>query len=87
MVTRSTGPVEVKTFESKSLVERIDTNWRKGLCQLPVQKDFPRLATGLEIVNGNTNYLVCSSLLISFIDLPLLSEQQVSHGRLIYTSH
>jgi len=50
--------MELKASETKSLADRIAANWKKSLTELPVQKDFPRLAGGLEIVNGNTNYLI-----------------------------
>lgn len=47
-----------KPPDERPLREQVETIWRRGLHQLPVFKDFPRLAGGFEIVNGTTKKMV-----------------------------
>jgi hypothetical protein len=44
--------------DERPLVEQVETIWKRGLHQLPVYKDFPRLAGGFEIVNGNSKKII-----------------------------
>lgn len=44
--------------DSRSLLERVQAIWDKGLLNLPVHKDLPRLTGGFEIANGTTKQLV-----------------------------
>ena len=44
--------------EQRSILEWTRDIWKRPLDILPVHKDFPRLSSGLEIVDGDTNQIV-----------------------------
>ena len=50
-------------IDDRPLKERVETIWKRNLHNLPVYKDFPRLAGGFEIINGNNKQIVRSLLL------------------------